>query len=57
MKCKTKTANSLTREADIKSRRKEHFSEVLNRPDPNQPPEILGNQIELDVNTDPPTEL
>ena len=33
----------------------EHFSEVLNRPDPKNSPDIAPASEDLDINTDPPT--
>ena len=46
----------LTNENDVRKRWKEHFCEVLNRPDPPEPAEIDNNQIEeLDIDVTPPT--
>jgi hypothetical protein len=39
----------------VRKRWKEHFCEVLNRPDPSEPAEIDNNQIEeLDIDVTPP---
>ncbi|XP_056022145.1 uncharacterized protein LOC130055022 [Ostrea edulis] len=54
---KNKEGNLLTKEEDLRKRWMEHFREVLNRPDPINPTEILtGESIELDIETGPPTE-
>ena len=51
---KDKQGNLLTSEQEQNQRWVEHFSKVLNRPDPKNPPDIAPSS-DLDINTDPPT--
>lgn len=48
---KNKQGELLSKEAEIRPKWKEHFSDVLKRPDPPHPPEILENHLELEINT------
>ena len=50
-----KQGTLLTSEWDRDVRWTEHFSEVLNRPEPELPPDIPPAQEDLDVRVDPPT--
>ena len=53
---KSKNGNILTKDSDIKKRWKEHFDEILNRPDPSEPALIDTDNIEeLNIDTGPPT--
>ena len=52
---KDKQGSLLTSEQDRDVRWTEHFSEVLNRPEPELPPDILPAQEVLDMRVDPPT--
>lgn len=53
---KDKNGTILTKDSEIKARWQEHFSEVLNRPEPPQPAEVVLDDIEtLPINVDPPT--
>jgi len=52
---KDKQGNLLTSERDRDERWTEHFSEVLNRPEPELPPDIPPAQEDLDVRVDPPS--
>ena len=52
---KDKQGNLLTSERDRDERWTEHFSEVLNRPEPELPPGIPPAQEGLDVRVDPPS--
>ena len=65
-RCKSKTAkiehikekngSLLTKENEIKTRWKDHFNEILNRPEPPVPAEISTNGVEvLPINTAHPT--
>ena len=37
------------------NRWREHFEQLLNRPPPESPPEILPARLDLPINTNPPT--
>ena len=52
---KDKLGNLLTTENEIESRWTEHFQELLNRPIPEDIPEISEPEIDLDINLEPPT--
>ncbi|KAK7101726.1 hypothetical protein V1264_020063 [Littorina saxatilis] len=52
---KDKQGKLLTTEKEIEERWAEHFQEVLNRPDPEDTPEIEEAEEDLDINTEPPT--
>ena len=52
---KDKQGSLLTSEQDRDVRWTEHFSEVLNRPQPELPLDILPAQEDLDMRVDPPT--
>ena len=50
---KDKNGTLLTKENEVKPRWKEHFNEVLNRPEPPEPPELASEGIEtLPINID-----
>ena len=53
---KDKEGNFISSEQGKTARWKEHFEEVLNRPEPTQTPVILPADEDLDIATDPPTE-
>lgn len=55
MPIKDKAGNLLTTEQEQERRWKEHFEEVLNRPEPYTQAEIKEPESELEVNTEPPT--
>jgi hypothetical protein len=52
---KDKEGKLLTTEKEIEERWAEHFQEVLNRPAPENTPEIEEAEEDLDINTEPPT--
>jgi hypothetical protein len=55
---KDKNGKLLTKEIDVKLRWKEHFQEVLNRPEPSIPAEIdmdMDETHNLDIDITPPT--
>lgn len=53
---KDKSGTLLTKESEVKSRWQEHFYEVLNRPEPLEPAEIVTDGIEaLPINVEHPT--
>ena len=39
------------------NRWREHFEQLLNRPPPESPPEILPARLDLPINTNPPTKM
>jgi hypothetical protein len=51
-----KQGKLLTNEKDKEQRWKEHFEEVLNRPEPTTMADIKDPTSELNINTDPPTQ-
>ena len=51
-----KDGKLLTKEGEVSARWKEHFSEVLNRPEPSEPADVENTDIvELDIDDSPPT--
>ena len=52
---KDKNGETITDEAKERARWAEHFQEILNRPPPQVPPDILPTGNQLEVNTNPPT--
>ena len=52
---KDKSGKLLTTEEEIDKRWKEHFEEVLNRPDPPTPASISEPETELNVDIEPPS--
>ena len=53
---KSKDGTILSKESDIRERWKEHFNELLNRPEPEHPADGLDdNNDVLDIETDPPS--
>ncbi len=51
---KDKQGNMLTSESDQEKRWTEHFGEVLNRPPPQQEPNIPEAEMDININTEPP---
>ena len=52
---KDKNGETITDEAKERARWAAHFQEIVNRPPPQVPPDILPVANHLDVNTNPPT--
>lgn len=47
----------ITSEKEQKKRWKEHFEEILNRPDPNSRTKISEADTNLEINTDEPSKI
>lgn len=54
MPIKDKNGKLLTSQEDQKKRWKEHFEELLNRPPPDNPPQIEPAEEDLDIDLEPP---
>ena len=52
-----KNGKLLTTEEEIEARWAEHFSEILNRPPPTVQADIQNMEVDLDINTDPPSKV
>ena len=55
MPIKDKTGNLITNQEDQKKRWMNHFEELLNRPPPENPPQIDPASEDLDIETEPPS--
>ena len=54
---KDKQGNDIPNEKEQAKRWCEHFEEILNRPNPTNVAEILEADVDLDINTEPPSEV
>ena len=52
---KDKHGNDIYEQDGQLNRWREHFGQLLNRPPPESPPEILPATLDLPINTNPPT--